>query len=102
MLPRYAAIPMLVVCFLVCFLLSGCVKEEAGPAETMGRSIDKIAGGIYDIQAENNAQNNDQRKAALDRRERELRERERELDRREDEIRDRELGYREERRSPRW
>ena len=57
---------------------------------------------IYDIQAENNQQNNAQRKAALDRRERELRERERELDRREDEIRDRELGYREERRSPRW
>ena len=95
---RYPIIPMLVISFL----LSGCVKEEAGPGGGVGGSIDKIAGGIYDIQAENNQQNNAQRKAALDRRERELRERERELDRREDEIRDRELGYREERRSPRW
>lgn len=79
-------------------LLSGCVKPEEGPAERMGRSIDRITGGLYDIQAEENAK----RKSDLDRKERELQERERELDRREDDIRYRERDYRREDQPRRW
>ena len=82
--------------------LSACVKPPEGPAERMGRSIDTLAQGVYDLNADNNAAINERRRVELDRREKSLRERERELDQREDDLRDREWaanrdGYRRDR-----